>query len=59
MAYVLLGDKEKLNNLADSFLKSSLISAALVAYEAAENEAMVSFIKQNFNESQYNDKIYI
>lgn len=58
-AYGLVEDKEKLNKLGDMFLKSCLLANALLAYEIAENKIMVQFIKQNFDEGEYCNKIYI
>ena len=55
----LIGDRERLNNLGDAFLKSGLLSNALYTYEAAGNNLMVDFIKQNFEEDKYKGKIYI
>ncbi len=59
IAYRFIGDTEKLNKMGDSFLKSGLLNNALYSYKAANNETMVKFIKQNFNEEDYTEKIYM
>ena len=59
MAYRLIRDKSKLNKLGDYFLKSGLLSSALSSYESADNEVMVRFIKQNFDDKIYKDKLYV
>ena len=58
-AYELAGDREKLTKVGDIFLKSGLLSNALQIYELANNKVMVQFIKQNFAEKDYSNKIYI
>lgn len=58
-AYKLLGDNDKLNKLGDSFLKAGLLSNAFNVYQAANNEVMVRFIKQNFDEKEYDTKLYL
>jgi len=58
-AYAIINDKEKINSLGDSFLKSGLLSYALTAYEIANNELMIRFIKQNFSEEDCKKKLYL
>ncbi|MBI2106220.1 hypothetical protein HYT56_05305 [Candidatus Woesearchaeota archaeon] len=43
------GDKENLNHIGDILFKEGKIEKALESYTLADNQEMISFIKQNFS----------
>src|SRR3989344_321227 len=58
-AYHLGGEKDKLNKVGEEFMRMGLLANALKAFEAAENEMMVAFIKENFSEKNLIEKVYV
>ncbi|MEK6955972.1 MAG: hypothetical protein AABW52_04905, partial [Nanoarchaeota archaeon] len=58
-AYELGEDLEKLNRVGEEFMKIGLLANALRAYQAAKNEMMVQFIKENFAEKDLITRVYV
>ncbi len=58
-AYAMVQEKDKLNRVGEEFMKMGLLANALRSFEAADNQMMVQFIKENFSEKNLAEKVYV
>ena len=58
-AYELAGEKTKLNTVAEEFMRIGLLANALRSFEAADNQMMVQFIRENFGDRDLASKVYV